>query len=387
MDQYIGAAWRAASRFAFEGMPEDLQVFGNGHINETYRLRFSIGRMGTMYVILQKINRGVFHDPERLMGNIVGVTSWLHRKITEEGGDPERETLSLIPAKDGRSFLVDDDGEYWRAYRFITDATSYDQAQSAEDFRQSAVAFGTFQRRLADYPADSLYESIPGFHDTAARFEAFKKAAAEDRVGRAGSVKDEIAFVLEHEELAHRYEEAGETIPLRVTHNDTKLNNVMIDDKTHKGICVIDLDTVMPGYVMNDFGDSIRFGASSAPEDECDLSKVFCRLDLFRAYTEGFLQACAGRLVPAETRLLADGALVMTYECGMRFLADYLQGDTYFRIHRPDQNLDRARSQFKLVADMERKLPQMRGIVEEAALAANPRQAEKEFQNDASDVC
>lgn len=367
MDQYIGAAWRAASRFSFEGMPEDLQVFGNGHINETYRLRFSIGRMGSMYVILQKINRGVFHDPERLMGNIAGVTSWLQKKIREEGGDPERETLSLIPAKDGRCFLVDDDGEYWRAYRFITDATSYDQAESTEDFRQSAVAFGTFQRRLADYPADSLYESIPGFHDTAARFKAFQKAVTEDRCQRAGSVEKETAFVMEHEYLTHCYEKAGEILPLRVTHNDTKLNNVMIDDKTHKGLCVIDLDTVMPGYVMNDFGDSIRFGASSAPEDERDLDRVFCRLDLFQAYTEGFLQACAGRLTPTETRLLSDGALIMTYECGMRFLTDYLQGDTYFRIHRPDQNLDRARCQFRLLEDMERRLPKMREIVEKAA--------------------
>ncbi|MGI5989763.1 MAG: phosphotransferase enzyme family protein [Lachnospiraceae bacterium] len=370
MDKYIGAAWRAASRFAFEGMPDDLQVFGNGHINETYRLRFSIGRMGALYVILQKINKNVFHDPERLMGNIAGVTSWLRKKIVEEGGDPERETLSLIPAKDGRSFLVDEDGEYWRAYRFITDATSYDMAESAEDFRQSAIAFGTFQRRLADYPADSLYESIPGFHDTAARFEAFKKAVAADCRQRADGVRDEIAFVMEREELAHRCEKAGAPLPLRVTHNDTKLNNVMIDDKTHKGICVIDLDTVMPGYVMNDFGDSIRFGASSAAEDERDLSKVYCRLDLFKAYTEGFLQACAGRLTPAETQLLPDGALIMTFECGMRFLTDYLQGDTYFRIHRPNHNLDRARSQFALLSDMERRLPQMREIVEEAARQA-----------------
>ena len=372
MDERKKAAESAAAHFAFEGTMQQIGPFGNGHINETWLVRYEIGLMGPLYVILQRINTSVFREPERLMENIKGVTEWLRSKIIEEGGDPERETLTLIPSKGGKSFYRDESGQYWRAYRFITGATCYDQAESADDFRQSAVAFGQFQRRLADYPADSLYESIPGFHDTAARLETFRKTVAEDVYGRRFEAEKEISFVLSHAYLAECYSRAAakSPLPLRVTHNDTKLNNVMIDNKTHKGICVIDLDTVMPGLVMNDFGDSIRFGASTALEDEPDLSRVSCSLDLFTAYTEGFMQECASRLTDAEISLLADGALVMTYECGMRFLTDYLQGDTYFRIGYPAHNLVRARNQFKLVADMEEKLPRMRQIVEKAAAAA-----------------
>ena len=372
MDERKKAAESAAAHFAFEGTMQQIGPFGNGHINETWLARFEIGLMGPLYVILQRINTSVFREPERLMENIKGVTEWLRTKIIAEGGDPERETLTLIPSKDGKSFYRDEDGQYWRAYRFITDATCYDQAESADDFRQSAVAFGQFQRRLADYPADSLYESIPGFHDTAARLAVFRKAVTADVCGRRSEADKEISFVLSHAYLAECYSRAAakSPLPLRVTHNDTKLNNVMIDNKTHKGICVIDLDTVMPGLVMNDFGDSIRFGASTALEDEPDLSRVSCSLDLFTAYTEGFMQECASRLTNAEISLLADGALVMTYECGMRFLTDYLQGDTYFRIGYPAHNLVRARNQFKLVADMEEKLPRMRHIVASAAKTA-----------------
>ena len=376
MDERKLAAISAAANFDFEGTLTDIAPFGNGHINETWLARFEIGLMGPLYVIMQKINISVFTAPERLMENIAGVTSWLRKKIIEEGGDPERETLTLIPAKDGKVFYRGENGQYWRAYRFITDATCYDMAESAEDFRQSAIAFGRFQRRLADYPADSLYESIPGFHDTQMRLATFRKAVADDTCGRRKDVQKEIDFVLSHADLATCYKRAaGNTpLPLRVTHNDTKLNNVMIDDKTHKGICVIDLDTVMPGFVMNDFGDSIRFGASTALEDERDLSKVSCSLDLFSAYAEGFMQECASRLTEAEKSLLPDSALVMTYECGTRFLTDYLQGDTYFRIHRPGQNLDRARNQFRLVEDMESKLPRMREIVADAAAAAQKKE-------------
>lgn len=369
MDERKKAAENAAAHFDFEGTMREIAPFGNGHINETWLACFEIGLMGPLYVILQKINTAVFREPERLMANIEGVTGWLRKKIIGEGGDPERETLTLIPAKDGKSFYRDDAGQYWRAYRFITDATCYDKAESAEDFRQSAVAFGQFQRRLADYPADSLYESIPGFHNTAARLEVFRKAVSEDVCGRKAEAEKEIDFVLAHADLAgcYRRAAAASPLPLRVTHNDTKLNNVMIDNKTHRGICVIDLDTVMPGLVMNDFGDSIRFGASTALEDEQDLSRVSCSMDLFTAYTEGFMQECASRLTNAEISLLADGALVMTYECGMRFLTDFLQGDTYFRTAYPEHNLVRARNQFKLVSDMEEKLPRMRQIVARAA--------------------
>ena len=275
------------------------------------------------------------------------------------------ETLNIIPAKDGKPYFVDSKGEYWRSYKFITDAKCCDQVEKPEDFYESALAFGNFQRLLADYPADTLHETIRGFHDTRARFEVFRQAVEKDVCGRADSVQKEIEFVLSHEDVANvfgKIQENGE-VPLRVTHNDTKLNNIMIDKATGKGICVIDLDTVMPGLAMNDFGDSIRFGASTAAEDEQDLSKVSCSMELFEIYVKGFLEGCGGSLTPREVELLPMGAKVMTYECGMRFLTDYLEGDHYFKIHREGHNLDRARTQFKLVEDMENKWDTMMEIV------------------------
>lgn len=332
---------------------------------EHYLLTFEIGDMGTMSAILQRMNREIFTKPVELMENVVGVTSYLREKIIERGGDPERETLNVIPAKDGKAYFVDSKGEYWRSYKFITDATCYDRVEKTEDFYESAVAFGNFQRLLADYPAATLHETIKGFHDTRARFQVFKNAVEQDVCGRADSVRKEIEFVLAHEETANVFGELQDKgqLPLRVTHNDTKLNNIMIDNVTRKGICVIDLDTVMPGLAMNDFGDSIRFGASTAAEDEKDLSKVSCSMELFEIYAKGFLQGRAGSLTPKEVELLPMGAKVMTYECGMRFLTDYLQGDHYFKIHREGHNLDRARTQFKLVEDMEAKWDTMARIV------------------------
>lgn len=355
----------AIANFNFTGRLKDRRPFGSGHINDTYLLTFEIGDMGDMSAILQRMNREIFTQPVELMENIVGVTSYLREKIIENGGDPERETLNIIPAKDGKAYYVDSKGEYWRSYKFITDAKCYDQVEKPEDFYESAVAFGNFQRLLADYPADTLHETIKGFHDTRARFEVFKQAVAQDVCGRAASVDREIEFVLAHEETARvlgEFQEKG-LVPLRVTHNDTKLNNIMIDNTTRKGICVIDLDTVMPGLAVNDFGDSIRFGASTGAEDEKDLSKVSCSMELFEIYVKGFLQGCAGSLTPTEVELLPMGAKVMTYECGMRFLTDYLQGDHYFKIHREEHNLDRARTQFKLVEDMEAKWDIMKEIV------------------------
>lgn len=332
---------------------------------EHYLLTFEIGDMGTMSAILQRMNREIFTKPVELMENVVGVTSYLREKIIERGGDPERETLNIIPAKDGKAYFVDSKGEYWRSYKFITDATCYDRVEKPEDFYESAVAFGNFQRLLADYPAATLHETIKGFHDTRARFQVFKNAVEQDVCGRADSVRKEIEFVLAHEETANVFGELQDKgqLPLRVTHNDTKLNNIMIDNVTRKGICVIDLDTVMPGLAMNDFGDSIRFGASTAAEDEKDLSKVSCSMELFEIYAKGFLQGCAGSLTAKEVELLPMGAKVMTYECGMRFLTDYLQGDHYFKIHREGHNLDRSRTQFKLVEDMEAKWDTMARIV------------------------
>ena len=356
----------AIGQFRYEGVLIDERPYGSGHINDTYLLTFEIAEMGTIKVILQRMNKNIFTKPIELMENILNVTSYLRKKIIENGGDPDRETLNVIRTVDDMPYFVDSEGEYWRSYKFITDATSYDQVESPEDFYQSAVAFGNFQRLLAEYPAETLHETIEGFHDTKARFQVFKKAVEDDVCGRAASVQKEIQFVLEHEHLANVFADLLEKkeIPLRVTHNDTKLNNIMIDNKTRKGICVIDLDTVMPGLAMNDFGDSIRFGASTATEDEQDLSKVSCDMELFDLYAKGFIEGCGGKLTEKEIDLMPTGAMVMTFECGMRFLTDCLQGDTYFKIHRENHNLDRCRTQFKLVKDMEAKWDTMREIID-----------------------
>ena len=351
--------------FQLDGMVMKAVRYGSGHINDTFLMTLREDDETEGRVILQRMNKSIFTKPVELMENIMGVTSFLRERIIENGGDPDRETLNVIPTKDGKPYFIDSEGEYWRCYKFIEDATSYDQVENPEDFYESAVAFGNFQRLLADYPAATLHETIKGFHDTKARFEVFKKAVADDVCGRAASVKDEIDFYLSHADVANVFGdllEKGE-LPLRVTHNDTKLNNIMIDNETHKGICVIDLDTVMPGLAMNDFGDSIRFGASTAAEDEKDLDKVWCDMDLFDVYTKGFIEGCAGRLTEKEIELLPMGAKVMTFECGMRFLTDHLQGDTYFKIHRENHNLDRARTHMKLVQDMEAKWDIMNEIV------------------------
>jgi dTDP-glucose pyrophosphorylase len=355
----------ALQNFQMEGMVMKSVRYGNGHINDTFLVTVKQKDDTEKYVILQRMNKGIFTNPEELMENIIGVTSFLRKKIVENGGDPERETMNVIPAKDGKTFFIDSEGEYWRCYQFIEGASSYDQVESPEDFYQSAVSFGHFQRLLADYPAETLHETIQGFHDTKARFEVFQKTVEEDVCGRASSVQEEINFVLAHEDVANVFGDLLKTgeIPLRVTHNDTKLNNIMIDDKTRKGICVIDLDTVMPGLAMNDFGDSIRFGANTGAEDEPNLDKVWFDLELFDIYAKGFIEGCGGKLTPKEIELLPMGAKVMTFECGMRFLTDYLQGDTYFKVHRENHNLDRCRTQFKLVSDMETKWDIMNEIV------------------------
>ena len=356
----------ALVNFKLKGMVMSAVPYGSGHINDTFlmTLRKDDGSEGR--VIMQRMNDDIFTNPEELMENILGVTSYLREEIIRNGGDPERETLNVIRTKGDKPYFVDSEGDYWRCYVFIENARTYDKVETPEDFYQSAVAFGNFQRMLADYPATTLHETIKGFHDTKARFEVFKKAVADDVCGRVADVKEEIDFYLAHEELAHVFGELLEKgeIPIRVTHNDTKLNNVMIDDVTRKGICVLDLDTVMPGLAMNDFGDSIRFGASTAAEDEQDLNKVWCDMELFDVYAKGFIEGCGGKLTTKEIELLPMGAKVMTFECGMRFLTDYLQGDVYFKTHREGHNLDRTRTHIKLIQDMENKWDTMNDIIE-----------------------
>ncbi len=344
-------------QFQVEGDVVSVEPYGSGHINHTYLATMTGGKK----YILQGINTTIFKNTDELMENILNVTSYLREEIIRTGGDPARETLTVVMAKDGSSYYSDEDGSKWRVYEFIEGAQTFDAVESNEDFYQSAVAFGKFQAKLANFPADSLHETIPNFHNTAKRFGDFERAVAEDVKGRAAEVEKEIAFVRERREemsLLHDMLAKGE-LPLRVTHNDTKLNNIMIDSKTHQAICVIDLDTVMPGLSAHDFGDAIRFGANTAAEDEPDVSKVSLSLELFALYVKGFLEGCGGRLTPNEVKMLPMGAKMMTLECGMRFLADYLEGDVYFKISREKHNLDRCRTQFALVADMEKKWQQM----------------------------
>lgn len=349
----------ACNQFQLSGTPVSCERYGNGHINETYLV---ITNNGTWY-IMQKINHHVFKDVAKLMHNITSVTRYLGKKDNNP-----RHVLTVVPTIQGQDYLHDEEG-YWRMYIFVTDSLCLDRPESVEDFRSSAIAFGNFQNMLSDFPADTLHETIPHFHDTPVRFQALEKAVQEDVKNRAISCQEEIAFVFERKEdcaLMTDMLKAG-LLPLRVTHNDTKLNNVMLDAKTRKPLCVIDLDTVMPGLAGNDFGDSIRFGASTAAEDEKDLNKVGLSLPLFKAYTEGFLSACQENLTQEEINTLPLGAKLMTLECGIRFLTDYLQGDIYFRTHYPEHNLIRCRTQFKLVADMEKHWDEMNSIIREVA--------------------
>jgi Ser/Thr protein kinase RdoA (MazF antagonist) len=349
---------KAAFEFETRGVPTACERYGNGHINETYLLETPSAKY-----ILQKVNQNVFKDVPALMKNIALVT----RHLSRLEKDPRR-VLTLIPAKGGRDYWVDEAGETWRAYHFIT-GVCLEKAANTAHMRESGVAFGRFQKMLADFPAEALSETIHRFHDTPERYRQLRRAAEADALGRLKAVRRELDFALSREEGAGRMVNmlrAGE-LPLRVTHNDAKLNNVMLDGETHAALCVIDLDTVMPGLAGNDFGDSIRFGASTAAEDERDLGKVELSVDYFRAYARGFLSACGDSLTRAEVETLPLAAKLMTLECGVRFLADYLSGDTYFRVHREGHNLDRCRTQFKLVEDMELKWREMGAIVEAEA--------------------
>lgn len=351
--------------FDFGGVSVSSEGYGSGHINDTYLVKVKKADGSEGRVIVQRMNSNVFKEPELLMENVLNVTSYLRDRIVENGGDPERETVNVIRAKDEKAFYLDSEGKYWRCLTFIEGAIGYDQVEFIDDCYESAAAFGNFQRLLAEYSAETLHETIKGFHDTKKRFGVFKQAVADDVCGRAAEIKDEIDFYLEREDIANVFGDLLENgeIPLRVTHNDAKLNNVLLDTTTRKGICVIDLDTVMPGVAMNDFGDLIRFGANTAAEDEKDLSKVCCDMKLFEAYAKGFIEGCGGKLTAKEMELLPMGAKVMTYECGMRFLTDYLQGDVYFKTHREGHNLDRARTHIKLIQDMEAKWDVMTKIV------------------------
>ena len=356
----------ALAAFDFGGEVVGAVRYGSGHINDTFCVHTQPGEGPCRRFILQRISAAAFHHPDQVMANIASVTAFLRRAIAEAGGDPSRETMTVLPTREGRSFYTDSEGGAWRVYPFIENTVCLQAAETPELFAASARTFGRFQRMLKDYPADTLYETIPRFHDTEDRLAKLKAAVAADAMGRVKDVQPELDFVRKREadcSVALQALREGK-LPLRVTHNDTKLNNVLIDRDSGEGICVIDLDTVMPGLSINDFGDSIRFGANHSAEDERDLSKVNFDLSLYEVYTQGFLEGAGGALTPAELDYLPWGAKLMTLECGIRFLTDYLEGDHYFRIHREGQNLDRCRTQFKLVADMEAQWEAMKAVVD-----------------------
>ena len=334
-----------------------IEPYGDGHINDTF-----VANMHPRY-ILQRINKEIFKIPEQVMENIVLVTKHIADKI--EKLKLNRVSLKVIYTQNGEAYYKSEDGDYFRMYEFIENAMSYSRSESPEMFYNAAKGFGEFFELLSDFDASKLHETIKNFHHTPTRFADFEKAVRDDSCKRAESAQKEIEGFLKRRNMASVVTDAidkGE-VPLRVTHNDTKLNNIMLDIKTGEPVCVIDLDTVMPGSILYDFGDSIRFGASSADEDEHDLDKVYCDLELYEAFVKGFLEATGKFLTKKEIELLPFSARLLTYECGMRFLGDYLSGDTYFKTHYEGQNLYRARTQLKLVEDMEKKEKQMTDIV------------------------
>lgn len=358
---------KLVEKFDISGKLVSLERYGEGHINTTYLATVENEEKKTPY-ILQKINNKVFKDVEGLMNNIKLVTEFNRKKIIERGGNPDRESLSLVYLKDGGAYYYnDDDGGYYRMYKFITDAVAYQKIEKEEHFYQSAVAFGNFANLLAEFDAKVLNETIKDFHNTEKRYENLINSINADKVGRAKDVQAEIKFATDRKELCSRIVSLLNSgkMPVKVTHNDTKLNNVMLDEKTGAPVAVIDLDTIMPGSICYDFGDSIRFGCNTAKEDEKDLSKVNFDLNLFRVYANGYLTALGDSVTAVEKDNLALGAILMTYECGIRFLSDYLDGDVYFRTEREDQNLDRCRTQFKLVEEMEKNYDLMREIINE----------------------
>ena len=338
--------------------------YGQGHINDTYCVLCQPREGDCVRFILQGLSSAAFPHPEELMENFVGITGYIRRQVLAAGGDPLRETLSLVKTKTGGDYYTDSQGKVWRLMPFIENTDCF-QSATPELFEASARSFGRFQYMLQGYPAHTLHETIPNFHNTEDRLAKFLAALEADKLGRAKDVAEEIQFVLSRKEDCSVAMEALRQgkLPLRVTHNDTKLNNILIDRTTGEGICVIDLDTTMPGLSINDFGDSIRFGANHSKEDEKDLSKVNFDIGLYEAYTRGFLEGAKGSLTPAELEYLPWGARLMTLECGIRFLTDYLDGDHYFHIRYPGQNLDRTRTQFKLVRDMEEQFEEMGAVV------------------------
>lgn len=351
--------------YDFKGEYYDFGTLNNGHINNTYVLNFDFDGVKKCY-ILQQINVNVFRDPDALMSNYVGVTEHIRRKVIEAGGNPKRESIKVYKTKDNKPYYKDKEGRYWRVINYVINTVSYNFPENSDICRRAGKTFGNFQKLLADYPAETLAETIPNFHNTVSRYADFEAAVKADKAGRAASVQKEIEFVVNRKKdcsVLLDLLEKGE-LPIRVTHNDTKLNNVLFDKKTGEGICVVDLDTVMPGLSLYDFGDSLRFAGNTADEDEKDLTKVKFNMEFYRSYTEGYLSAAGDSLTETEVYYLPFSCKVMTLECGIRFLTDYLNGDVYFRIAYPEQNLDRCHTQFKLVEEIEKLYVDMLSVTQ-----------------------
>ena len=349
MDQKL---LNVVSHFVLDGQVLSVEPYGSGHINVTY-----LAVTDKKRYILQKINSNLFKEVDRLMNNIYLVTEHLKKKA------PNKVVLTLVKTVDGKPYLALD-GEYWRIYDFIENSVCLQIPRDTNEFMQSAISFGDFTNMLSDFDATQLFEILPNFHNTVKRFENFEIALEKNLSGRKELCQPEIEFALARKDLANRIVsliESGE-MPLKVTHNDTKLNNVLLNAETLEGLAVIDLDTVMPGSVCYDFGDSIRFGCNSSYEDEEDLSKVYFKMDMFEAYVKGYLQTMSN-ITDVEKQHLVDGAILMTFECGIRFLSDFLNGDTYFKVHKENHNLYRCRTQFKLVSEMEKHREEMLAIV------------------------
>lgn len=354
-----------AHMFALGGECVGGVLYGSGHINDTFALELR-GDPARRRVILQRINDQVFKDVPALMENIVRVTRHLHGVIKQRAAGPTRETaLTLVPTRAGAPVWRDAHGRWWRMYEFIERARTYDGLSAPAQARAVAAAFGRFQHDLAHLPPQLLHETIPHFHDTPWRLAQLEEAVARDVCGRVAHVADELAFVRAHAHLAGVLcdQLASGAVPMRVTHNDTKINNVMLDDETGHGVCVIDLDTVMPGHALVDFGDCVRTGAARAAEDERDLARVGVNLELFAALVDGYLESMGARMTPAELAALHLSGQVITFENGVRFLTDFLAGDVYFAIKTPDHNVARARAQFRMVQCMAREEETMRAIV------------------------
>lgn len=356
----VGAAFHVAGDFLAA------EPYGSGHINDTYAARYDQGGVEVRY-IHQRINHAIFTDPPGLMENIRRVTAHQRRKLEAAGAkEISRRALTLVPSRDGGHWHRDGDGNFWRTYVFIERARTYDQIENTRQAYEAAKAFGAFQAQLADLPGGRLAETIPDFHNTRKRFDVLQAAVAADPHNRAAGVADLIAFANAGETMVDaliRLQQAGR-IPERITHNDTKLNNVMIDGATTEGICVIDLDTVMPGLSLYDFGDMVRTATRPTVEDERDLAKVVSRLDMFEALARGFLASAGAMLNVDEKANLAFSGRLISFEIGLRFLTDYLQGDVYFKTHRPGQNVDRCRVQFKMVQSIAEQEDAMNACVQ-----------------------